>query len=137
MIIARYITSVVPAPPMIIAWAFSCVVFIETYPEGQVPVEGAKGVRKTWFEGYSEVREFYSPNYAALPTQESDYRRTLYWNPMVATDETGKAKITFYNNSTCQKFSISAETITPQGMIGVFRNNVSDSFPEIATNEKF
>ena len=35
---------------------FGCTVFIETYPEDQIPVEGAKGVRKTWMEGYSAVK---------------------------------------------------------------------------------
>ena len=99
---------------------YSCVVFIETYPEGEIPVEGAKGVRKTSLEGYSAVSEFYSPNYSALPP-EPDYRRTLYWNPMVTTDENGKARIQFYNNSRCTNFSISAETVTQQGVIGVYK----------------
>ena len=97
----------------------SCVVFIETYPEGQIPVEGAKGVRKTWLEGYSAVKDFYNPDYAALPPEPDDYRRTLYWNPSVMPDEKGVAKINFYNNSRCTHFSISAETVTPSGLIGI------------------
>jgi hypothetical protein len=105
-----------------IAWHIGCAVFIETYPEGQIPVEGAKGVRKTWLEGYSAASEFYSPNYSELPSVP-DYRRTLYWNPMVATDEEGKAIIQFYNNSRCTNFSISAETVTPMGMIGIYRKD--------------
>ena len=101
--------------------SYSCVVFIETYPEGEIPAAAAKGVRKTWLEGYSEVKkEFYSPDYSVLPP-EPDYRRTLYWNPSVTTDETGRAKIRFYNNSNCKNFSISAETATSQGMIGVYK----------------
>ena len=99
---------------------FSCVVFIETYPTNQIPTKGAKGVRKTWLEGYSPAKEFYSPNYSELPP-ETDYRRTLYWNPNVTTDENGKAKISFYNNSRCTNFSISAETVTSQGMIGFIK----------------
>ena len=95
------------------------VVFIETYPEGQSPTESAKGIRKTWLEGYSAVKEFYNPDYSSLPSPEPDYRRTLYWNPMVATDENGIAKIRFYNNSSCRNFSISAETVTPEGRIGI------------------
>ncbi|MCL2651820.1 MAG: hypothetical protein FWD60_12480 [Candidatus Azobacteroides sp.] len=95
-----------------------CVVFIETYPEREIPVEGAKGVRKTWLDGYSDVKEFYSPDYSALP-EESDYRRTLYWNPAITTDSTGIAKIQFYNNSSCKKLSINAETVTAGGKIGV------------------
>ena len=99
---------------------FSCIVFIELYPFGQIPSDGAKGVRKTWLEGYSGAREFYSPDYSALPP-EPDYRRTLYWNPNVTTDENGKARIQFYNNSRSRFFSISAETVTQQGVIGVFK----------------
>jgi len=109
--------------PINIAWGLSCAVFIETYPEGEIPVEGAKGVRKTWLEGYSGVSEFYSPNYSELPPVLPDYRRTLYWNPMVTTDENGKAKIQFYNNSRSNNFSISAETVTTLGMIGIFKSD--------------
>jgi len=99
---------------------FSCVVFIEVLPGWKAPTETGKGVRKTWLDGYSQVKEFYSPNYSTLPT-EPDYRRTLYWNPAVKTDKEGKALIQFYNNSSCKSFSISAETITPQGVMGVLK----------------
>ncbi|MDR2585878.1 MAG: hypothetical protein LBC84_06640 [Prevotellaceae bacterium] len=99
---------------------FSCVVFIETLPDDQILVEGAKGVRKTWLDGYSSVSEFYSPDYTVLPTISDDYRRTLYWNPAVVTDEYGNAKVGFYNNSRCTNFSISAETVTSQGTIGEY-----------------
>ena len=107
-----------------IAKMFSCVVFIETYPDGEIPVEGARGVRKTWLDGYSQVSEFYNPDYSSLsPASDiADYRRTLYWNPMVTTDENGIAKIEFYNNSRSRNFSISAETATQQGMIGIYKN---------------
>ena len=97
--------------------SFGCVVFIETYPDGEISVEGAKGVRKTWIEGYSSVKEFYSPDYSAFPP-DLDYRRTLYWNPTVIPDGNGKATVSFYNNSRSTHFSISAETVTPLGMIG-------------------
>ena len=101
---------------------FSCIVFIETIPDGQIPIEGAKGVRKTWLEGYSNTAaEFYSPDYSSLPP-EPDYRRTLYWNPSVTTDENGHANINFYNNSRCLNFSISAEMITPEGIAGFYKN---------------
>jgi hypothetical protein len=116
-VIAQYIND---PYALQIAMRLGGVVFIETYPEDQIPAEGGKGVRKTWLEGYSAVKEFYSPNYSEIPP-EPDYRRTLYWNPMVATDENGKAKVNFYNNSTCTKFSISAETVTQNGMIGVYK----------------
>ena len=99
---------------------YGCVVFIETHEDMDIYADDAKGVRKTWLDGYSTVREFYSPNYSELPPV-SDYRRTLYWNPMVTTDETGRANIQFYNNSNSRNFSISAETVTPSGLIGIYK----------------
>ena len=98
---------------------YSCVVFIETYPEGKIPVKGGKGVRKTWLDGYSEPVEFYHPDYSILPKDE-DYRRTLYWNPEVIPDEAGNARVSFYNNSRCRRLKIIAETISPDGTIGVY-----------------
>jgi len=99
---------------------YGCVVFIEIFPDWNIPTQPGRGVRKTWLDGYSQVNEFYSPNYSTLPP-EADYRRTLYWNPSVKTNKDGKALIQFYNNSSCKSFSISAETITPQGVIGVLK----------------
>lgn len=108
--------------PMEIDKLYGCAVLIETYPEGQIPADAGKGVRKTWLEGYSQVKEFYSPDYSILPP-ETDYRRTLYWNPYVSPDQEGKANIRFYNNSRCKKFRISAETVTPEGMIGIYQGD--------------
>ena len=60
------------------------------------------------------------PDYRVLP-KENDYRRTLYWNPALSTDEQGKAYIRFYNNSRCKYPRITVETLTEDGKIGVFR----------------
>ena len=99
--------------------SFACVVLIETHLEGEIPAESGQGVRKTRLEGYSRVSEFYNPDYSTLPP-EPDYRRTLYWNPMVMPDENGHASIQFYNNSRNNHLVISAETVTAEGMIGVY-----------------
>ena len=57
---------------------------------------------------------FEMPDYSLMPPME-DFRRTLYWNPDVRTDEKGEAIIEFYNNSSCREIQISAEGITPDG----------------------
>ncbi len=49
--------------------------------------------------------------------EENDYRRTLYWNPDLATDADGKAKIEFYNNATCRNMSVDAQGITADCVI--------------------
>lgn len=96
---------------------YGCVVFIEMHPLGKVPAKPRRGVRKTWIEGYSTPVEFYSPDYSVLP-KDSDYRRTLYWNPNIKTDGEGKATVEFYNNGSCRNIDISAETLTKDGSIG-------------------
>ena len=73
------------------------------------------------FQGLTRMdKEFYSPDYnkTPLPTQ-GDYRRTLYWNPNVQTDSTGCASVEFYNNSSCTKYYIDAQTVTRKGEMGI------------------
>jgi len=79
------------------------------------------GIRNTTFSGYSYVKEFFSPQYNRyrLP-KENDYRRTLYWNPDVKTDTAGKATISFFNNGSCKAMTVSAETVTANGVIGAY-----------------
>ncbi len=78
-----------------------------------------KGFRKTRFEGYSYVKEFFNPKYdnSILP-EEHDFRRTLYWNPDVITNLAGKASVSFFNNGSCATISVSAETVTADGKVG-------------------
>ena len=49
--------------------------------------------------GYLKSREFYTPKYttAASKTAGADLRPTIYWNPKVFTDESGKMSFEFYN----------------------------------------
>ena len=96
------------------------VIFIYTYKNLRIRTAPV-GMRKTKLQGYAYVKEFYSPRYdeVHLPN-ERDYRRTLYWNPDVKTDENGKASVNFYNNSSCKTITVSAETVTENGAIGVY-----------------
>ena len=73
--------------------------------------------RITTVDGYSRPYSFYSPEYPNGPIfGDVDYRRTLYWNPNVITDEDGKAQVEFYNNSITKKFSVEAAGITSSGV---------------------
>ena len=93
------------------------VIDIAMYPSG-LRKSKAKGQRQTTFRGYSEIPEFYAPEYPDGPIQgDVDYRRTLYWNPALTTDAQGETIVTFYNNSYSKRFDVSCEGITPQGTI--------------------
>lgn len=67
--------------------------------------------------GYAVADEFYSPDYSGTPLPDSgDYRRTLYWNPDVALDESGGATVTFYNNGKQTVLGIGVQGITSSGV---------------------
>lgn len=92
-------------------------VFVYTFHEYAKEI---KGLRRTHYEGFAAPETFKMNDYSLMPP-ESDYRRTLYWNPNVTTDEDGKATVNFYNNSSCQKMVISAEGITKEGFPIIFK----------------
>ena len=45
----------------------------------------------------------------------ADYRRTLFWEPNLWTDENGRARVEFWNNSSCTDMEFSVEGITQDG----------------------
>ena len=68
--------------------------------------------------GFTMPFEFYQPSYAGKTLPErKDYRRTLYWNPDVRLDESGTARITFYNNGKSTRMGISAEGMASDGTL--------------------
>ena len=82
------------------------------------------GRRTTTVKGFTRPVQFYSPEYPDGPIEGSpDYRRTLYWNPNVITDEDGHARVEFYNNSFTRKFTINAAGITASGVPYVLNQN--------------
>ncbi len=88
----------------------------ELYSRG-MPTPDFYGYRIN-FQGLSEPDEFYNVDYSREPLpEEGDYRRTIYWNPNVLTDESGHTQVTFYNNSYSKSVSVSAEGLGDNGFI--------------------
>lgn len=67
---------------------------------------------------FSATREFYSPATAIKNKTRTDFRTTVYWNHTLATDEEGKAAISFYNNDAVSSFRITAEGFSGSGLVG-------------------
>ncbi len=92
------------------------VVEIHLYPGRKSRVAWNKNTRQTSFDGYSPQMDFYAPEYPNGPIEgDADYRRTIYWNPEVETDERGNAEINFYNNSYSHSLTVSVEGMTNSG----------------------
>jgi len=48
--------------------------------------------------GIYQAKEFYKPDYENSNSKIPDNRTTIYWNPEIKIDSTGKAKVSFYNS---------------------------------------
>ncbi|SIS49322.1 TonB-dependent receptor plug domain-containing protein [Belliella pelovolcani] len=72
--------------------------------------------------GYSAAREFYQPNYETKTAENAipDKRSTIYWNPNLKIDESGKAKIKYYNTDIAKKHLIVIEGMDAQGRLARF-----------------
>lgn len=69
---------------------------------------------------FTATREFYSPAYETKKavTVRTDFRSMVYWNPMIETDENGKASIEFYNSDDITQFRVTLEGLGHNGQIG-------------------
>jgi hypothetical protein len=66
-------------------------------------------------KGYDVIRQFYSPQYTATPDAKPDLRTTVYWNPHIVSDATGKAALNYYNTSQLGNYRIVIEGIDADG----------------------
>ena len=89
---------------------------IYLYTHRKFSTESNKGLRRTYFQGFNQASTFKTEDYSVIPPM-ADFRRTIWWQPDVTTDAQGKAKVEFFNNSTCEEMYISVEGMTPDGKI--------------------
>jgi hypothetical protein len=78
-----------------------------------------KGLPFALVNGYSVIKEFYSPDYEANPEPSlKDYRSTLYWNPNLYFDKnTRRVTIPFFNSDNCKKIRVVIEGINQNGQL--------------------
>ena len=83
------------------------------YKEGEkgrtiVPEFAATGssLRYTSVQGYSESKQFYSPDYSKMQPLKDDYRRTLIWVPRVEINQNGEAIVELYNTNNCSNIVV-------------------------------
>ena len=69
------------------------------------------------FDGYTQAREFYSPNYAIQSdgTEKPDLRTTLYRSPLVTTDGKVGASFSCYTGDVPSEYFVHVQVITKCG----------------------
>lgn len=78
-----------------------------------------KGISKRIVNGFLRPLAFPLPNYRAeTAPNPTDFRRTLYWNPSMTTDEHGTASAVFFSNARPNvHLHITVRGMTPDGQI--------------------
>lgn len=79
-----------------------------------------KGLNNNKVYGYTQIKEFYSPNYASFKqaNEQRDVRTTLYWNPsVIAAPGQRQVVVTFYNNDVTNAFRVVIEGMTRDGRL--------------------
>lgn len=88
----------------------------------QLPDEGQRVTyrdRRYILQGFSEPEEFYNPDYSRhpLPDGQKDYRRTLYWNPNLHLDASGRATVSFCTGSQPTTVAVTANGQAADGKL--------------------
>ena len=91
-------------------------IYVYIYSHRIFSSESNKGLRRTYFQGFNQASTFKTEDYNVIPPM-ADFRRTIWWQPDITTDAQGKAKVEFFNNSTCEEMYISVEGMTSDGKI--------------------
>jgi hypothetical protein len=75
-------------------------------------------VRNFKFPGYYRGREFYTPDYGTPEEKhlKTDFRRTLYWNPSLTTDNLGNIDFSFYSSDEQAKYRVEIQGMTYDGI---------------------
>jgi hypothetical protein len=93
---------------------------IYTRKGGDQTVSKGGGLSSNTVAGYTPIKQFYSPNYDRFDPRNDhlDIRTTLYWNPLLSTNEKNKTiKLNFYNNDVTKSFRVVIEGITKDGFL--------------------
>ncbi len=94
---------------------------IYTRKGGDVAQPKGKGLPYKILIGYTLQKDFYSPDYGTFDNKnynDEDLRTTLYWNPMILTNqENHSIRIHFYNNDITKGFRLILEGISTDGRL--------------------
>ncbi|WP_276482599.1 hypothetical protein [Paraflavitalea pollutisoli] len=92
-----------------------------TYTEAEL----LKKFKMVMTRGFYQDRLYQSPDYALEDKSANDMRNSLYWSPLIVTNEQGEATIHFYTSDIRSSFIGVVEGVSGHGALGVGRFNFS------------
>jgi TonB-dependent SusC/RagA subfamily outer membrane receptor len=81
------------------------------------PQTATIGMKSMKLPGFQYPRDFYSPVYDVKKDEPArpDQRATLYWAPLLYTDENGKVSVSFFNSDSATKMQVIIEGVSSSG----------------------
>lgn len=120
----KYVSLLWPDPMSRPIFLTISIINIYTYSkQGLFGVQRTSGITKTSISGFTPTREFYTPKYEDLTSEDwrvPDLRSIVYWNPSVQTDTNGNAKVEFYNPDNTGDMLVIIEGINKNGNLGYY-----------------
>jgi len=112
--------EILDCPKMPPAWGN--VIAIYTYAGiGLHGPYSTKGLTQSTVPVFASPKEFYAPKYENIQPddwQHPDIRSLVHWQPILKTDDLGKAVASFYNTDNQGKMTVVVEAISDEGEIG-------------------
>ncbi|WP_299681695.1 TonB-dependent receptor plug domain-containing protein [uncultured Dokdonia sp.] len=95
------------------------------YPDVTYAIKNLNTYRNKVYHNTS--KRFYMPIYnnAVIPEQRDDFRNTIYWNPVVQTNNEGKATFKFYTSDAVTSFKITTEGVSHTSALGRSETDIS------------
>lgn len=86
---------------------------------------------------YHRAKEFAAPIYDKQEVVETrtDFRNTIYWNPNIDIDKSGKKTIEFYTSDDITSFRTTLEGVASDGTIGRTEKNIFTQLPFAMTTK--
>ncbi|HWY38483.1 MAG TPA: alpha-2-macroglobulin family protein, partial [Bacteroidia bacterium] len=104
---------------------------------GEMDMEGLEMEKPQVVNVYYRARQFYAPSYEKQENVETrtDFRNTIYWNPNVEVNSTGKKTLEFYASDDITSFRTTVEGIATDGSIGRAEKNIFTQLPFAMTTK--
>ena len=93
-------------------------ILMEVSKEGLINTVTSDAMARVVVRGCQTPAEFYKPKYATFDDRLSgvkDMRSTIAWEPIIRTDETGQATVSFYTADRSSVYDVVVEGITDEG----------------------
>ncbi len=78
-------------------------------------LSGSKSLQEFTLMGYNRPIKFYSPDYEKPNGNEQDFRSTIFWAPVLKSNEKGEASASFFTSDLKTRYQITVEGMDKKG----------------------